>query len=288
MVARNAAVAWFGALLFGLTSACSPTAPPTAYAALHAARGRPDEAARVLRARLVQAPEDAEARRELVRVLGSLRRLDEAEAEAERLRELLGETSPIPLVELGHAFELAHRYAEALELYDGASELAPNDPLGPRTGGLRAARWGELEWAEPRLVEALRRNISDATIWHALGLVRVHQGRLKEAESAYRSGLAQSPRSFENRIGLATIALQRHDWGAALHEYDAIAADWPDHADAHLGRAYVLWRMGHVAAARAALERARVGGADPRALSRLERAVGGDVVEQREGSSTKP
>ena len=99
-----------------------------------------------------------------------------ARKEAERLSALLGPTSPVPWIELGHAHELQHKYDEALTLYDRAAEVAPRDPSGPGTGGLRAARWGEPELAEPRLEEALRRNPGDARLWHALGLVRVRLG----------------------------------------------------------------------------------------------------------------
>jgi tetratricopeptide (TPR) repeat protein len=264
---------WAGAILVGLALGCTPPPPVTSQAAMLAARGRPDEAATVLEAHLAEAPDDVEARRELIRVLGVLRRIDQASAEAERLASVLGEQSPVPWVELGHALELSHRYPEALELYDRAASVAPRDPLGPRTGGMRAARWGEVDWAEPRLAEAARRDASDAATWHALGLVRVHQGRFKEAEDAYRSGLVASPRSFENRIGLATLGLRRGDLTSALREYDRIAAEWPELPDVQLGRAYVLWRMGQEKAATAAIERARAAGADPSALARLERAV---------------
>jgi tetratricopeptide (TPR) repeat protein len=279
---------WAWAILAGLALGCTPPPPVTSQAAMLTARGRPDQAAGVLRARLVDAPGDVDARRELIRVLGVLRRVDEATTEAERLAGILGDGSPVPWVELGHAFELARRYPEALELYDRAASVAPTDPLGPRTGGLRAARWGEVDWAEPRLTEATRRDASDATTWHVLGLVRVHQGRLKEAEDAYRSGLVASPRSFENRVGLATLALRRNDLASALREYDFIAAEWPDQPDVQLGRAYVLWRMGEEKAAEEALERARAAGADPKALARLERAVHGTTAPPSASANRNP
>ncbi len=279
---------WAWAILAGLALGCTPPPPVTSQAAMLTARGRPDQAEKVLRARLVEAPEDLAAHRELIRVLGVLRRLDEATTETERLAARLGGASAVPWVELGHAFELAHRYPEALELYDRAASVAPADPLGPRTGGLRAARWGEVDWAEPRLAEATRRDASDASTWHALGLVRVHQGRLKEAEDAYRAGLAASPRSFENRVGLATLALRRDDLTSALREYDFIAAEWPDQPDVQLGRAYVLWRMGQEQAAVAAIERARAAGADPKALARLESAVRGRTVPPSASADRAP
>ena len=102
--------------------------------------------------------------------------LGAAERAAADLAARLPPESPIPWLELGHAMELAHRYDEALDLYDRAAAVAPLDNVGPKTGGLRAARWGETALALPRLEEALRRDPRDAETWHALGLVRLHEG----------------------------------------------------------------------------------------------------------------
>src|SRR5690606_7147240 len=115
-------------------------------------------------------PDARDERRMLIRLYGSVGELDAAQAQTERLAGMLGGASPVPWVELGHAYELAHRYEEALGSYDRAAQVAPDDPLGPKQGGMRAARWGELALAEPRLVEALRRAPRDAEVWHALGL----------------------------------------------------------------------------------------------------------------------
>ena len=116
-----------------------------------------------------------------------------AEHEAGELAARLPSDSPIPWLELGHALEIVHRFDEALSLYDRAAAVAPRDPSGPRTGGLRAAHWGELDLAAPRLEEALRRNPGDAVVWHVLGLVRVHLGDLAGARTAYESGLRADP-----------------------------------------------------------------------------------------------
>ena len=69
--------------------------------------------------------------------------------EAEELARTSGPSDPTPYIELGHALELAHRYDEALEAYDAAASAAPASPAGPREGGMRCARWGEAEEAQP-------------------------------------------------------------------------------------------------------------------------------------------
>lgn len=250
--------------------------------------GRTEEAVRLLRDHLRSEPDDVEARRQLVRVLGHRGQLGAAEREATRLEGLLGRRDPTPWLELGHAYELSHRYEEALALFDRASQVAPADPRGPRTGGLRAARWGEIEWAAPRLEEALRRAPEDASTWHALALVRVHQGRYMEAKSAYQRGLRLAPKAPEHHVGLATLALRLDQPAEALEHYDALAALRPDDGDAQLGRAYSLWRLGRGDEARRAVGRARALGADPEVSERLHRIITSGEVRPLPTSGAGP
>jgi tetratricopeptide (TPR) repeat protein len=262
-------------LLCAWCCACaSPAASPLPRATLLMTKGRADEASKVLRGYLTQYPSAVPERRLLIRVEAFRGQLGAAEAEVAVLARQLGAASPIPLVELGHALEVAHRYDEALAAYDRAAEVAPRDALGPLTGGLRAARWGELDWAEPRLREALRRDPKDPAAWHALGLVQLSLGNLAAAEQSYRSGLLADPDALENRVGLATLSLSRGDLRAALVQYDAIVARRPKLADAQLGRSFALMGLGRYAEARVALDEAARLGGDPRVVSaqRAERA----------------
>lgn len=236
-------------------------------------KGQVDAASVVLRDYLAQHPEAVAERRLLIRVEAFRGQLGAAQAQADELARRLGPTSPIPLVELGHALEVAHRYDEALAAYDRAAELAPRDKLGPLTGGLRAARWGELDWAEPRLREAVRRDPRDPAAWHALGLVQLQRGNAAGAEQAYRSGLLADPGALENRVGLATLAITRGDLAGALVQYDAIVERRPKLADAHLGRSYALIGLGRFSEARQALDDAARLGADPRVVAAQRREL---------------
>ena len=236
-------------------------------------KGRSAEAAQALEAHLKQHPEAVAERRLLIRVYASMGQMGHAEEQAQTLARQLGPQSPVPWVELGYALELAHRYDEALEQYDRATEVAPRDPLGPLTAGLRAARWGEAELAEPRLVEALRRDPRNTEAWHALGLARARLGNLDGAAHAYQSGLRADPHAIEDHVGLATIALLRGDAAAALAEYDAIVSARPKFADAHLGRSWALMKLGRLDDAQRALDRAQELGASPRPLSAQRRAL---------------
>src|SRR4029079_4193932 len=159
------------------------------------------------------------ARRLLGRVLAFPGDLEAARTEVAELERRLP-NDPVPWIELGHAFELTHRYDEALAAYDTAASVAPSSPAGPREGGMRCARWGEPEDALPRLEEAVKRGARDAELFHALGLVRLHLKDLDGAVQAYEKGFAVDPRSTENLLGLATVAVVRGDASAALAAYD--------------------------------------------------------------------
>ncbi len=236
-------------------------------------RGRYAEAEATLERRLRDHPEDIQARRLLIRVFGLAGDLGRARQETEVLTRELGPGSPVPSIELGHALELAHRYDEALALYDRAAELAPRDPLGPKTGGVRSAHWGENELARPRLEEALRRDSRDAQTWHALGLVCLNLRDFHAADWAYRSGLVADPRSVENHIGLATLALVQEQPDAALREYDAVLAERPNRTDALLGRSLALIELRRFDEAAATLAEAEKRGGDRAVIAKQRRLV---------------
>jgi tetratricopeptide (TPR) repeat protein len=242
--------------------------PVIQRATLLAERGREEEAIRLLTEHLVVSPEDMPARRKLIRLYGSIGRLDAAQEQTERLAELLPPNSPVAWVELGHSYELAHRFDEALAAYDRASAIAPKDPIGPRSGGLRAARWGEIAAAEPRLAEAVRRDPRDSESWHALGVVRLGLGKLEAARQAYTEGLRADSTGMEHRLGLATVALRMNQPEQALAEYEILLDVRRNYTPAMLGKAWALILLGRLDDAERALARAESRGGDPQSISR--------------------
>jgi tetratricopeptide (TPR) repeat protein len=262
----------FSAALGSLLAACSKP-PVIEQAALLSQKGQESAAIALLNDDLAKHPAAIAERRLLVRLYAEASDLGRAEKEAATLATYLPPDSPIPWVEMGHALELVHRYEEALSMYDRAADAAPRDPLGPRTGGLRAAHWGEAELSAPRLEEALRRDPRAAGVWHALGLVRLRLGDLDGAVVAYRSGLVANPAALENRIGLATVALERGAPADALHEYDVVVKARPAFGDGYLGRAWALLALGRFDEASASLVEARRHGADARSIDRQTRLL---------------
>ena len=271
------------ALVWAGCKAGQPTALQRATSLAH--DHREADAIRVLRDELSRHPEDVKSRRLLIRVLALTGDLGAASREVEALSKQLGSADPLPYIELGHAYELVHEYEKALEMYDYAGEIAPADARGPREGGMRAAHWGEVAGARPRLEEAMRRGTNDAPAWHALGLLRVHTGELDGAEQAYRAGLVADGKAVECHLGLATVAALRGNAAGALVEYDAIIAERPRFAPAHLGRAWALGRLGRKAEAREALVTAEKLGAEPRTIADERRRL--DLPENAPPTSTK-
>ena len=252
--------------------------------------GQEAEAIAVLSQHTREHPDAHDARRMLIRLYGSARRLDRAEAEAEQLAERLGAASPIPWIELGHAFELARRYPEALALYDRAARVAPTDPSGPREGGLRAARWGEAELAAARLEEALRRDPADAEVWHALGLALVHLGDFAGARTAYERGLIADPRALENHLGLASLALKQERPAQALTHYDRVLMHKPEFSAGHLGRSWALILLGRLDEAMEAIARAEKLGGHAKIVANQRRVIRSltELSESpRQGQKTK-
>jgi Flp pilus assembly protein TadD len=241
---------------------------------LLAERGRNEEAIQTLEGHLHERPGDHAERRLLIRLHGVSGNWSAAAQQTERLAELLPPDSPEPWLELGAAFELGHRYDEALSAYDRASSTAPRSAVGPKRGGMRAARWGELELAEPRLREALRRDSSDGEAWHALGVVLVALDRLDAARQAYASGIAADGQALENRLGLATVALRQNEPAAALAQYDLLLAARPKFTDALLGKSWSLILMGEYGTAETVLREAERVGADRRSISRQRTVLG--------------
>ncbi len=232
------------------------TLTPTDRALSLVRQERRPEAEHLLEQELIEHPEDVSARKLLIRLVGFDGDLNRARYQVDELRKRVPRGDPAPEIELGHAYELAHKVEEALAAYDEAAAIAPESPLGPREGGMRCARWGEVEEAKPRLEEAVRRGARDADTYHALGLVRLHLKDVDGAADAYKKGLQADPSHDENLLGLATVALLREDAAGALAAYDALVKKHPSYAAGQLGRAYALAKLGRKDEARRALDEA--------------------------------
>jgi Flp pilus assembly protein TadD len=212
--------------------------------------------------------------REHALLLLSRGQTNEGVGELERLRDK-DRNDPRAWIDLGHGYELQHRYDAALAAYDQAAQVAPSDPRGPREGGLRCAKWGEHAAALPRLEEAIRRGDDEPATYHALGLVRLQLNDRKGAREAYTAGL-KTPRGKDDStcvLGLATLAVVEDDPTEALRWYDELVKRRPTIAAPYLGRAWALAKLKRFKEADEAIEEARSRGAPADERERLEKFV---------------
>lgn len=212
--------------------------------------------------------------REHALLLLSRGQTNEGVVELEKLRDS-NRSDPRAWIDLGHGYELQHRYDDALAAYDEAARVAPKDPRGPREGGLRCAKWGEHAAAAPRLAEAIKRGDDEPATYHALGLVRLQLNDRKGAREAYEAGL-RTPRGKDDAtcvLGLATLAIVEDNPTEALRWYDELVKRRPNHADAHLGRAWALASLKRFDEADAAIEEAVSRGAKADDVKRMKAFV---------------
>ena len=103
---------------------------------------------------------------------------------------------------------------------------------------------------------ALPLSLWAATEEEAARLAR--EGRFGEAATAYRSVVAQNPKTTRLRIELADVLTKDRLWNEAVAEYETALKFSPGNVEALLGIGTVRRWQGHIEESRQAFERARV------------------------------
>jgi tetratricopeptide (TPR) repeat protein len=172
------------------------------------------------------------------------------------------------------------RYAEALQALDEVRRRDPGNPMALVKGALLEVRRGHPEAAEAAAREAIKRRPEHAEAHYVLGLSLEARGALEEAAAEMRRVLEPSPGHLGALSHMSTIemrqgrtaeakrfreahatalsrqrveervrghrasgaeAFNREDYGTALREFEAVLAEDPDDAQAHLflGSVYI-------------------------------------------------
>ena len=198
------------------------------------ARGKPDEAVKVLQKAAAQARRDPEPQLALARLLVRLGRLDEAGAALARAGELAPAALPAVRARVltersvftlrtgtvGQALELARAAAEAAA---GAESLAALARAQARAGDPAARETAS------RAVQAGPNSFA-AHLAHGDALREAGLG--KDSEAAYRRALEVEPGSVAARVGLALALAAQGKAGAALEAARAAAQVDPASAEA--------------------------------------------------------
>jgi len=159
---------------------------------------------------------------------------------------------------------------QGLRFHDDESLFGPEVAAEPRCreaqlylADVRRAR-GDLEGAGRGYEAALAPvpgwlSYTDGrTAWQNLGLVRLRQGRLEEADHAVREALRLTASPLEQRrlgVNLASIALARGDPSSAERQLASESARADALAEALYLRAKALFQLGRAAESRALVER---------------------------------
>jgi Flp pilus assembly protein TadD len=142
-----------------------------------------------------------------------------------------------------------------------AAAGAPGPPgSSAAAAGIRLAQQGDLDGAEPLLVEALAAAPDDPRLLDALGFVYAHTDRWQKAEAVYRKALAARPGLPGALYGLASVLTDTGRYDEALAVVRELLKSQPGNVPALLKEALLLVRTGHAAdgeaRARALVERA--------------------------------
>ena len=128
--------------------------------------------------------------------------------------------------------------------------VAPGTGVDAKAGaspvetGVRLTKEGDLDAAEPYLLEALRRNAGDTRALDALGYVYGHTDRWQKAEETYRRILAIAPASPGALYGLATTLTDLGRLDEALGVTEDLLTHDPGNRNARLKEADLLGRLG--------------------------------------------
>jgi len=208
------------------------------------AKGKEDEAVKILQKAAAQAPKDPEPALVLAQVLVRLGKMDEAAASLAKASELSASASPAVrarvltarssmALRMGGASEALALAQQAVQADGGVSSLSALARAQARLG-LPAAR----ETAE----RAVKGGASSAAAHVAQGdaLLAAHLG--KEAEAAYKRASEIEPRSAAAQTGLARALAAQGKAGPALE-----AARAATQADPHSGEAQAALALAHLA-----------------------------------------
>jgi tetratricopeptide (TPR) repeat protein len=149
-------------------------------------------------------------------------------------------------VNLGSALGDQGQLDEAIEQYQQALRIKPDDVKARNNFGLVLAGRGQFEEAIAQYRQALAIKPDFAAAHNNLGLALDGCGRLDEAIAEYGSALEINPDYMEahNNLGLAFVGCGKFD--EAIDQYRQALAINPDEAESHYNLGLALARRGKV------------------------------------------
>ena len=208
------------------------------------AKGKEDEAVKILQKAAAQAPKDPEPPLILAQVLARLGKMDEAAASFAKAGELSASASPAV-----RARVLTARSSMALRTGGAGEALALAQQAVQADGG--ASSLSALARAQARLGLPAARETAEKAVKSGTGSAAAHVARgdallaahlSREAEDAYKRASEIEPRSAAALAGLARALAAQGKVGPALE-----AARAATQADPHSGEAQAALALAHLA-----------------------------------------
>lgn len=165
-------------------------------------------------------------------------------------------TAPEPYYNLGLALARLDRPAEAINRYEEALRRQPDYPEAHNNLGNILLAAGRLDEAGAHYEEALRLKPGWAEAHSNMANIRLEQGRGAEAIRHGEAAVRLDPRNAEARYNLGNALAQAGQLPAALTHYEEALRLKPDYADVANNLGNVLVGLGRLPEAMASYERA--------------------------------
>ncbi len=145
--------------------------------------------------------------------------------------------------ELGNAYRDDGRLRDALEFYQKAIRVDPENPGPDLNAGFMQARLGNLEMAEWHYREALRKKPDYADAHLNLGNVLVSQGRQEEGLEHYDVALRQKPGFYEALMASANTLCTLNRFQEAFEFYARAMRIRPDRFEVYSDMGTAFFKM---------------------------------------------
>lgn len=141
---------------------------------------------------------------------------------------------------LALVYEANELWPEALQSYQNATELDPNEPMWPHHAAIAWLETGDLEGATIWLRDYAARFPKFSPILDRLGALLLESGEIDEARAAFQAIIANAPNSAAGYVGYGDARLRAGNHAAAVAALEKAVRIDPTYKLARylLGRAY--------------------------------------------------
>ncbi len=148
------------------------------------------------------------------------------------------------------------RYAEAVEHFETALRLQPDNVANLTNEAVALVMLGRLDEAAARLERSLQLRPDHAPTHFNLAAVRERQGRLREALEGYATALDLDPRMTQAGVSRAAVLARLGEFAEARRQLDRLLADDPESPALHTELGRLLRQQGRLGDAVACFDRA--------------------------------